>query len=516
MALADYYRRAAVAASQVIAGFDEEAFRETLGRTKVGLGVGREAAGTDEGLALTDLTIRLLARLYPSIEVAAASGAEDLAEAITSLALRINPRMERADQVDVGISIGEDAPSYPTTIFAGSSGWDAFLSTQDPLSVRDSPNPLGAGASACLAAGALFNHFFFPDKPASGVDNIRLSTFHREQASTDSSVPNDGWRLENPALLVGVGAIGNATAWALARSPMTGSLHLIDHQAIELSNLQRYVLADQTDDGASKVHVAARYFKGDIGVEPHEQTWSSFLQGFGHEWHNVLVALDTAGHRRSVQAALPEWIANAWTQPGDLGLSLHGRFGSSGACLYCLYLPSTQLANEDELVAQAIGVPQLVGDIRTLLHNGAGVGRQLLEAVAAGLQLPVESLLPYENRPVRDLYVEGVCGGGLIPLGATGTPRQELHVPLAHQSALAGVLLAAALARRATTPMDENTLITRIDILGGLGQYLTQPALRRGDGLCICEDPDYVAVYGHKYAADGGRTPTENRRLDRR
>jgi hypothetical protein len=55
--------------------------------------------------------------------------------------------------------------------------------------------------------------------------------------------------------------------------------------------------------------------------------------------------------------------------------------------------------------------------------------------------------------------------------------------------------------------MDESTLITRIDILGGLGQYITQPALRRGDGLCICEDPDYIAAYGRKYAADPS-TPT--------
>jgi hypothetical protein len=53
------------------------------------------------------------------------------------------------------------------------------------------------------------------------------------------------------------------------------------------------------------------------------------------------------------------------------------------------------------------------------------------------------------GRPIRELYVEGVCGGGLIPLGVIGLPRQELHVPLAHQSALAGVLLASALAKRA-------------------------------------------------------------------
>jgi hypothetical protein len=127
------------------------------------------------------------------------------------------------------------------------------------------------------------------------------------------------------------------------------------------------------------------------------------------------------------------------------------------------------------------------------------VSRQLIEAVAAGLSRPVNDVLAYEGRPVRDLYVEGVCGGGLISLGSTGTPPQELHVPLAHQSALAGVLLAAALVRRSLTADDEGTMITRIDILGGLRDYLTQPALKAGDGLCICADTDYLTAFQAKY-----------------
>jgi hypothetical protein len=499
MALADYYRRAALAASQVISGFDEATFRETLAGTKVGVGIGSEAVGSEGGLALTDLVIRLLARLYPALEVRAASSAKHAADAATSLAQRINPQIESADRAEIGISIGEDAPSFPTSIFAGSAGWDALLSAQGPVSVGRSANPLGAGASACLAAAALFNQVFLQGRPANTQGIVHFSTFHREKAVTESGVPNDGWRLEDPGLLVGVGAIGNATAWALARSPMAGSLHLIDHQVIELSNLQRYVLAVRTDDEATKVQVTARYFDRGIEAIPHERTWSGFVQDFGYRWHNVLVALDSAEHRRAVQAALPEWIANAWTQPGDLGLSLHGPFGSSGACLCCLYLPSGQLPNEDELVAQAVGVPHLAADIRTLLYGGAGVSRHFLEAIASGLHLPVESLVPYEGRPLRELYVEGVCGGGIVPLGAIGSPRQEIHVPLAHQSALAGILLAAALGRRAIEGMDESSSITRIDILDQLGEYLTQPALNAADGRCICQDPDYVAVYREKY-----------------
>ena len=70
--------------------------------------------------------------------------------------------------------------------------------------------------------------------------------------------------------------------------------------------------------------------------------------------------------RRAVQASLPEWIGNAWTQPGDLGVSLH-RF-QAGACLSCLYLPAHATPSEDAIVAEALRIPDHVMEIRKSLH----------------------------------------------------------------------------------------------------------------------------------------------------
>ena len=64
MALAEYYERAALAASQIIAGFAPDLFRRTLEQANVGLTIDKEAATSDEGKALADLAVRLLARLY--------------------------------------------------------------------------------------------------------------------------------------------------------------------------------------------------------------------------------------------------------------------------------------------------------------------------------------------------------------------------------------------------------------------------------------------------------------------
>jgi hypothetical protein len=145
-------------------------------------------------------------------------------------------------------------------------------------------------------------------------------------------------------------------------------------------------------------------------------------------------------------------------------------------------------------------------EIRTLLHTGGPLERPMLEAVAQGIGRPLEVLLPFERRPVRALYVEGFCGGGVIPLGEAGRlapDAQDVHVPLAHQSAMAGVLLAGTLLRHASVGAPPVTMITRLNVLRPVGELPTQPARAVHDGRCICEDDDFRAVYRAKYAADG-------------
>jgi hypothetical protein len=503
MALADYHERAALAASQVISGFDLDLFRTALTETAVGIGIGRQAGDSNEGRVLADLTIRLLARLYPLLELRVEASGQ--AESLATLARAINPKIEITTNASVGISIGTGSPRFNTTYFAGSNGWDAFVSSREPLQTGSSPNPLGAGVAACLAAANLFNRVLIPDWEGRITEELRFSAFRRDPQPTSEDVPNSGWHLDEDAVLVGLGAIGNGAVWALSQSPVTGALCVVDPEVLELSNLQRYVLGTRSDEGRPKVELTRAHLNGALKPLPYQMKWAEFVQASGYKWSYVLVALDTAADRRCVQASLPKWIANSWTQPGDLGLSVHGRFDGRGACLSCLYLAERKVPNEDEIVSQALGIPALVGEIRTLLHTGKGVSRQLLEAVAAGLHLPVNGIVGYEGRPVRDLYVEGVCGGGLISLGSTGTPRQELHVPIAHQSALAGVLLAAALARRSVLAEQDGTQITRLNILGRVSDYLTQPALKPGNGLCICEDIDYLTTFQAKYPLHGGQ-----------
>ena len=62
MAFADYYGRNAVAASQVLAGYDDERIRSVLSNVRVGIAIGADAVDCAETAPLIDLLVRIVAR----------------------------------------------------------------------------------------------------------------------------------------------------------------------------------------------------------------------------------------------------------------------------------------------------------------------------------------------------------------------------------------------------------------------------------------------------------------------
>jgi hypothetical protein len=71
----------------------------------------------------------------------------------------------------------------------------------------------------------------------------------------------------------------------------------------------------------------------------------------------------------------------------------------------------------------------------------------------------------------------------------------EAMVPLAHQSALAGVMLAASMLVAADPALRElraEAVEARVDLLRGFPQVLPRP--RQLTSGCICSDPDYLAA----------------------
>lgn len=492
--IADYYARSAVAASQAIEGFDEDRFRAHLEDTPVGLS--GPGSGGEAGM-VEDLTVRLLARLYPQLAIDVRGGA---GERLRELALAINPAADLVEGAEIGIVVASGRP-YHESIYAGADGWDALISADSPCSAGRSPNPFGAGAAACVAVAALFRRAFLADWALRVQADLRFSTWTARPTDAPTGGPDLPDEL-GETVLAGAGAIGNGTVWALRQLSATGTVHIVDPEDLELSNIQRYVLAERAHENQVKSELASAASAGPQ-LEGHRQPLAEFLAEHGYRWPAMLLALDSAADRIGAQASLPRFVANAWTQRGDLGVSSHSPFGGDGACVSCLYLPEGVVKNEDELVAEALGVPQHLMEIRTALHTGGSVSRALLESIAAAIDRPLDALLPFEGRTVRELYVEGFCGGAVIPLGEAGKLHADaphVHVPLAHQSALAGVLLGAGLARHVIDGPPDVTSVTRLDVMKPVPAKTTQPQRAYRDGRCLCDDPDFVTIYQGKYA----------------
>jgi hypothetical protein len=203
-------------------------------------------------------------------------------------------------------------------------------------------------------------------------------------------------------------------------------------------------------------------------------------------------------------------------------VSRHRALGP-GACLACLYVPTEAAPkNEDSLVAEALGLADMQLHVRQMLATNAPVDEPLLRHIAGALSVEAAPLLPFVGRPLRAFYSEAVCGGVVLRLraaaaaegrelssdcGVAGLPSDRgAMVPMAFQSAMAGILLAAAFVAEAAglpTPREGSKAV--LDLLRPLGTHLIVPVSKHPSGRCLCQDPDFQAAYAAAWdhGADG-------------
>lgn len=480
-----------MAIAQVVSGLDEEVLANMLCNVSVGVAVGSDASCL-ECRSAVDLLVRLLARLYPTMAFRDESGCGFDRKA-ASLARQINPGIDVSHKPTVEVAVGavRGELNATDTFFAGCDGWTARLSREKPQSCGSSNNPFGAGLVACLAASEVFKQLFKPE--AQLGHELELSI-----PPSCISIANryDVEGVVGNLVLAGAGAIGNATAWALSRVQVRGTIDIVDDEAIDLGNLQRYVLAKRIDENKLKAEFVAEQFNGTLKANAHPVKISKYLELRNSRTDLLLLALDSAYDRRAAQASLPRRIANAWTQPNDLGVSVHNFL--QGACVNCLYRPEGQQTNEDATLAECFGVMDRLMEVRSMLHKNEGAPRYLLEAISVARNVPLEKLLPFEGRSLRQLYSEGFCGGAVIPLKNLDAEDVDVHVPLAHQSAMAGVLLAAA-AIRSGLGEPHASIVTQFDVLKPQTKFQSYPVNKDTSGGCICQDEDYIDVFLQKY-----------------
>jgi hypothetical protein len=456
--------------------------------------------------------VRILARLYPKLAILPiGSGAEAFSEKLRTLVRRINPRIgcyTTCKSVTRLIVYGETPIVRPlglqgSIIYAGSDNWVTKISTAGPVSCGRTRNPFGPGMAACVATSNLFRSVFSRELGNPALDDSLVVSVLDLKATPTPTVnpPYEAVDL-GTVHLVGAGAIGNGFLWALANSHCAGHLHVIDPEKVELSNLQRYVMSDvKTIDGVKSELATTWASTEKLKIFPHQKTWEDFVESAqDRRFHTVAVALDNAQSRIHVQASLPRVVFNSWTQAGEAGISRH-TFDSDEACLACIYLPRKTSPNFDELVRLALKLPEdpaTVEEVRRRLAHQTPNDRALLERIAEAANVPLNALLPYEGHPLRKLYVEAICGGAIIEFGNEQN-LERADAPMAFQSALAGVLMAAdVVAHCASIPRKMPTL-SQIDLLRPYPVYASQMQRKTTKPVCICCDEDFLAVYRTKY-----------------
>jgi hypothetical protein len=517
LSLPRFLDRVVDATAPVLGSLDREAVRSRLGNASVSLVAGETATlgAAREGFLFA---ANLVARLYPRIRLRAP---EELAAAADREITLINPGADVGtgdEPTTAMLAYESDADIDPdSAVGVHARDWNVYVDTAVD---EGEPATAAALAAAALGVAELFRIVFSDDL------GTRARRTRQEGGFNLVTLGEPAFGIPVPEVvdvgtfrLVGAGAIGQAAAKTLALAGASGAMVAVDHEKVALSNLQRYVLTRDGDVGAVKVELLReRLGRSGLEVASVQAEWHAELV---NEQLPTLVALDSPEARIGVQASLPGPIYNAWTQPADVGWSRHERFGNE-PCLACLYWPDRERPSRHEQIAEAfsqhplrvlaylvlrptpIGRPLPAGGIPVIPGFEAPPDAErwlttpLIEDIAAAAEIEVGELASWRDRSLADVYQEGICGGALLHLNLGQTPREVL-VPLAHQSALAGVMLATEfLAARAPELRGARSAAIegRYDVLAGLPQLLSRP--RASTAGCLCADAVFREVYRAK------------------
>lgn len=517
MSLARFVDRAADASVPLLEGLGRTSFLDRLSSVTVGLSIDTRLSRFPAARAAFLLAANLAARLYPRLVL---SAPVDLERQATELIEAINPAIDLMSRGDVDAQWSwTTAPASGADVHVSATAWNVAVNASLPDD--DPPEMPAALVAAAIGIGDVFRTVFSKELGDRGRVGLEPRAF---DILTGGPPSFGGATLdEQPDLgrvyLAGAGAVGEAAALAFRETRATGTLVAVDPERIDVGNLQRYVLAFDRDERTPKPEIVEReLLASGIAVEAVHTAWGADPRT-QTPTETVLAALDTTQGRIELQAALPRRLFNAYTQPLDIGWSRHEEFGLTG-CLACLYWPTSARPHRFEVLAAA-----LHQDPRRVLRYATNPTLKIDQPIASS-DLPAE-LDPDERRrwaetsiavdigsdlfgdpdalamrggsSIDDLYHE-VCAGTLVPT-QVGQLMREVIVPLAHQSALAGIMLATQIlvannpelaARR---PAEQQM---RMDVLRPQGP---RPLMVGRVAGCICNDRQYLETHRARWMA---------------
>lgn len=516
MALAKYFSKDLLAINRLI-NTDQSILEDILNKTIITIAFDTNAVETFEGNCGLDLIVRLISRLYPRIRIIDLSGKNDVKrDQLLDLARAINSGIEIISEYsDENIFIVAGNTSYKTetkgkTIYFGSDNWISKYSISTSKSFGYSSNPIGSGISACIVASNIFRLVFNTIIDFKLIDEeFEFSTFSLDNSTRKN--PRIDEKIFCDATLVGVGAIGNGAVWALSKiEHLIGSLSLIDGETISLSNLQRYVLFVEEDEKKGKVTIAENFFNNQTGlkIESHVGSWASYIKKRS-DWaiKCVAIGIDNERDRIGIQSSLPCTIFNSFTEVESIGITRHVDF-INDPCLACSYIPIIPRKNRTVEIAENCHIPDKVDLVKDYYNYNKPVNEMipnypmsLLQEISNANRIDLDKLSQYNGLTIDQFYSDFICGGAILRLSSTKEEVKDVDAPLAFQSAMAGILLAAELVKffnYKASKQDNRTDIYHLSPISNYNPFHRQ-LVKDKTMRCLCQDEDFKKRYIEKW-----------------
>ncbi len=294
------------------------------------------------------------------------------------------------------IHIGPTAP--PGSIRAIPDGYGAQIAGDDTVELRQRRpgNALGVAFAAALAATEVFK--ITAAIPDSRAARQAFASFCPVTLGADLTIaPDLPATLHADLGLVGVGAVGSASASILGELPLMGHALVVDRERFAPENLATYSLGNEQDAESQpwKVELAAAAIPNLTPVcttEPVENIPGEIDAGTLGWPSIVLSGLDSIAARHATQRLWPDLLIDAAT--GDTMVGIHAAEPDQ-PCMMCFLPPRFGGPSAAERVAAATGLP---------IARAARGDNDLTEEDLVGLTTAQRAmLLPHLGKPVCGL-----------------------------------------------------------------------------------------------------------------
>jgi len=509
MGFASYFNRDIIALNKRLSSNSDNQIRSILSNHLICIEFDEQITKSREANICIELLIRILCRFYPVITLRSSiNEASKYISKLQKLAKSVNSNIEFNDTkkptlIISAISKSSSQKEIPH-IFLGSDGWVAKLSQSQTLTFGDTSNPFGAGMAACIAASNVLR-FVFKEQLKQPLDEEVKFSVYDFSRTTDPNISIDEIVL-NDVTLVGIGAIGSSTVWTLSKlRKLRGNINLIDHDHVEESNLQRYILLVEKDKKKWKVDIAKKALRqSNLSINPIKNDWAKFVKEFYKEKCSsriVAVCVDSTEDRVRIQSSLPNKILNAYTDGSRFGISRHPNFNKN-VCLACLYVPNAQQRSKLEIIVEELNMKGHEKLIYQYMGTAKRIDHDFLAIFCHKNQISIDQVKEYKNKSFGDFYLEMVCGYKMLEFQEKGQRAEHVDVPLSFQSCMAGLMLAAEIVLESLGVNRENLKdVSQWNVLDKLNE--DNPShysyIKNVSKQCICGDQDYKEVYELKW-----------------